>query len=244
MTEFEKKYMEICSNLKKKIVPHKTNLKKFRLGNMSGDGGYVVSELESYDALYSYGCNDMITFEKDFYNKYKKPIFVYDHTTDTITDKPDYLNFFKEGVWVEKTHNMDTIDNHIKRNGHDDSTNLFLQMDIEGCEWMVFQNFEKINNFSQIVVEFHLFDNLIKYEKIIDIIFDKLNENFVCTHIHGTNAPLQPWLDANFPRLFEVTYVRKDKIDFFEKETEPFPLKGLDVPTDINRAELCLNYWL
>jgi len=30
----------------------------------------------------------------------------------------------------------------------------------------------------------------------------------------------------------------------FEKETEPFPLKGLDVPTDINRAELCLNYWL
>lgn len=244
MTEYERKFIEICTNLKNKIIPHKSNLRKVRLGDVSGDGGYVVSELKNFDALYSYGCNDMITFEKDFYEKYKKPVYVYDHTTESITNKPDYIQFFKEGVWVDKTNNMDTIDNHIERNGDNDKKELFLQMDIESCEWMVFQNFNKIENFSEIVVEFHIFDNLLKYEKVIDIVFDKLNEHFICTHIHGTNAPLQPWLDANFPRVFEVTYVRKDKIDWYEKEPHPFPVKGLDTPTDKNRAELCLNYWL
>ena len=131
--EFDpERFIKVCDKLRKYIVPHKTNLNKIRIGNKS-DGGYVICEgLPEYDALYSYGSDDQITFEKEFYNKYDKQSYVYDHTVDSITNKPDYLHFFKEGVSNHKTHNMDTVDNHVMRNGHINCKNLFAQIDIEG----------------------------------------------------------------------------------------------------------------
>ena len=94
--EFDpERFIKVCDKLRKYIVPHKTNLNKIRIGNKS-DGGYVICEgLPEYDALYSYGSDDQITFEKEFYNKYDKQSYVYDHTVDSITNKPDYLHFFK-----------------------------------------------------------------------------------------------------------------------------------------------------
>src|SRR6056300_1357787 len=118
---YEKKFIDTCSLLKKSIVPHKTNLPKVRVGK-KGDGGYVICELgNTYDALYSYGSNDNITFEKSFHEKYGTTSYVYDHTIEGITDKPEYINFFKEGVAPEKKGSLDTIDNHITKNGHTDS---------------------------------------------------------------------------------------------------------------------------
>ena len=49
--------------------------------------------------------------EKSFYEKYKKESYVYDHTIDKITDKPDFIHFFKEGVSNIKTYNMYKINN-------------------------------------------------------------------------------------------------------------------------------------
>lgn len=242
MTEYEKKFIKICEQLKTYLIPYKTNLKKIRIGD-DADGGYVLSELDNYDALYSYGSNDQTSFEREFYNKYKKESYVYDHTIDGITDKPDYIHFFKEGVAPVTRPNMDTIDNHIIRNGHTECKNLMGQIDIEGHEWFLFKDFKYINNFSQLIIEFHINAELTQYEQFIHDTFQKLNENFVCTHIHGTNCPLQPWLDGNFPRVFEATYVRKDLIESKEVEPGIFPIEGLDYPGDPKRVDLRLDYW-
>lgn len=243
MTEFEKRYIYVCEKLKKYCVPYETNLKKIRIGN-DRDGGYVVSELPGYDALYSYGCDDKTSFERAFYDVYKKDSYVYDHTIEGITDKPDYIHFFKQGVDSSKSEMMDTIDNHILANGHEKSTNLMAQIDIEGHEWKLFHDgAEFMKNFSQIVIEFHIFGNVVNYEDYIDRTFKKLNEHYVCTHIHGQNSPLNPWLDGNFPKVFEMTWVRKDFVK--EKKVEPgvFPVKGLDYAGDEKRADLRLDYW-
>jgi len=247
--EFDpERFIKVCDKLRKYIVPHKTNLNKIRIGNKS-DGGYVICEgLPEYDALYSYGSDDQITFEKEFYNKYDKQSYVYDHTVDSITNKPDYLHFFKEGVSNHKTHNMDTVDNHVMRNGHINCKNLFAQIDIEGSEWTILNsNFKTIENFSQIVIEFHLpLDALqiIRAESMFDNVFTFMNERFVCTHIHANNSPIQPWLDTNFPRIFEVTYVRKDLVTTREIEDKPYPIDGLDFACAPGRADLELNYWI
>lgn len=71
MTDFEKRYIYVCEKLKKYCVPYETNLKKIRIGD-ERDGGYVVSELPGYDALYSYGCDDKTSFERAFYDLYKR----------------------------------------------------------------------------------------------------------------------------------------------------------------------------
>jgi len=55
MDSLPEQFIKVCNKLRKYIIPHKTNLKKMRIGNES-DGGYVVCEgLPEYDALYSYG---------------------------------------------------------------------------------------------------------------------------------------------------------------------------------------------
>jgi len=248
MDSLPEQFIKVCNKLRKYIIPHKTNLKKIRIGNES-DGGYVVCEgLPEYDALYSYGSDDQITFEKEFYKIYGKDSYVYDHTVDAITDKPDYLHFFKEGVSYQKTHDMDTIDNHIVKNDHIDCKNLFAQIDIEGSEWHILNsNFRMINNFSQVVIEFHLpidFVQIVNMETIFDYVFTFMNERFICTHIHANNSPVQPWLDTNFPRIFEVTYVRKDLVTNVEVEDKPYPIEGLDFTCAPGRADLKLDYWI
>ena len=248
MVSIPDQFLNVCNKLKKYVVPYKTNLKKIRIGNES-DGGYVICDgLPEYDALYSYGSDDQITFEKEFYNTYGKESYVYDHTIDGITDKPEYLHFFKEGVSHVKTHNMDTVDSHVAKNGHSDSKNLFAQIDIEGSEWDILNsNFKTINNFSQLVIEFHLPLNIVeivRMENIFDYVFTFMNERFVCTHVHANNAPVQPWLDVNFPRIFEVTYVRKDLVDTVEVENVPYPIDELDFRCISERPDLKLNYWI
>jgi len=167
---------------------------------------------------------------------------------DSITNKPDYLHFFKEGVSDHKTHNMDTIDNHVIKNGHIKCKNLFAQIDIEGSEWNILNSkFKTIDNFSQIVIEFHLPLNpqqIIQMESIFDYVFSFMNTRFICTHVHANNSPVQPWLDTNFPRIFEVTYVRKDLITTREIEDESYPINGLDFTCAPGRADLKLDYWI
>lgn len=251
--EYELKFLDIMKNLTKLVVPHKTNLKKVRLGDKS-DGGYVIAVLENdnYDALYSYGCDDNITFERAFHERYKKTCYVYDPFKG-ITDKPDYIEFFDEGLYNRKGQDKDgrqfsTLDDHIERNGHTDSKNLFGQIDIEGSEWAVFSNdINYLKNFSQLVVEFHIpreAEQIIQMEQFFNKTFGLLNEHFVCVHFHGNNAYLQPWADGYFPRAFEVTYVRRDLIKEMEIETQPCPVPDLDYACAQERRDLRIDYWL
>lgn len=248
MESFPDRFIKVCDKLRAYVRPQKTNLRKIRIGN-ARDGGYVVCEgLPAYDALYSYGSDDQITFEKEFHGLYGTDAYVYDHTIDGITDRPPYIRFFKEGVSESKTPFTDTIDSHVRRNGHAACENLFAQIDIEGFEWSVLdERCETIGSFSQVVVEFHLpLDpmTVLRMEHMFDAVFTFMNERFVCAHVHANNSPVQPWLDANFPRIFEVTYVRKDLATVTGPEDVAYPVPGLDFTCDPSRADLTLDYWL
>ena len=250
MTTFEKSFEEFSECLKNTLFPYKTSLNKLRIGE-EGDGGYVICDLldSKYDALYSYGSDDNIKFERSFHKLYGADSYVYDHTIDKITDKPDYIHFFKEGVNHVKTDEMDTIESHLIKNGHIDSKNLIMQMDIEGCEYNVLLTSRKVlNNFSQIIVEFHFGVDLpfnqfeIRKNQILKTL-EMLNDNFACVHIHANNCVLQPWFDINFPRFFEVTYVRKDCIPEMEAETTAYPTI-YDYPNNKNKPEMTLDWWV
>lgn len=252
MTDYENKFLNIMKMMRTLIVPHKTNLKKIHLGNKN-DGGYVIVDIiGGYDALYSYGCDDKITFETAFFEKYQKQCYVYDPFKG-ITNKPEFITFFDEGLFYTKGYDKDgrkygTLDQHIEANGHQYSMNLMAQIDIEGSEWDVFnKKIKYLTNFSQIIVEFHLpsnCENMIIMEEVFKNVFIQLNENFVCVHFHANNAPLQPWVDGYFPKIFELTYIRKDLVSDIEVETVPCPVEGLDYACDSTRRDLVVDYWL
>jgi hypothetical protein len=226
------------------LKPYKTNSKKTRLGRKQ-DGGYVINEIPNikYDALYSYGSDNLIEFEREFYAKFGVNSYTYDHTINGITNKPDYVSFFKEGVSGVPNPNLptNTIESHIIRNNHQDCSNLFMQMDIEGSEWetLLFSKFSVLHKFSQIVIELHL-DNV--YLKIVLEVLKKLNQIFVCTHVHGNNNPIHPWVDINFPQVIEVTYVRRDLVEIYDVDMDIYPSE-LDYPNRVGYPDLPLDWW-
>jgi hypothetical protein len=230
--------------IKTHVVPYDTNFTKIRLGNLQ-DGGYVIAEIGKYDALYSYGCDNKLTFEEHFHQKYDGHCYLYDHTHTFNTPIPKHITFFKEGVSDVKTDTMDTMDSHILKNGHMESTHLLLQMDIEGSEWKSLLTCKHLTNFSQLIIEFHLCDDIIQNdpESIIQC-FEKINNNFTCVHIHGNNSLYVPWFWKNIPYVFEVTYVRNDLITQKHKRMVPFPEPGVDCPNVNWVPELPLYYFM
>ena len=228
------------------LTPHKTNLKKKRVGS-DKDGGYVICHEINPDALYSYGSDDNISFEKSFYELYKKPSFVYDHTIEKITDKPDYINFFREGVGNEKTENLDTIKNHLIKNNHLENRNLVMQMDVEGCEWDVLE-YQPIDNFMELIIEFHLypsmFSNNLFHGKVINTL-TYINKYFTPVHIHGNNAcslENKPWLTENLPMCMEVTFMRNDLIKGSTLDTNDYPDTEFDKDNNPDLPSMKLNW--
>ena len=93
----QRDFFWFMEQIKKEVVPHVTNFKKIRIGG-SGDGGYVICDGIPSSGLYSYGSNDSIKFENAYHEKFGNECWVYDHTIPGITNKPDYVHFFKQGV--------------------------------------------------------------------------------------------------------------------------------------------------
>jgi glycosyltransferase involved in cell wall biosynthesis len=243
MAEEHKPFFRVMKAIKNEVIPYKTNLKKIRIGG-ANDGGYVICDGIQSDGLYSYGSENNIKFEKAFHQKYGKDCWVYDHTIEGITDKPDYVHFFKQGVSNRMTAELDTIDNQVARNGHTDCSKMFAQIDIEGYEWISLTVSEKIKEFAQVLLEFHVpTDNIMQAAGFILETLTFLNKYFICVHVHGNNCPLRPWADHNLPGVFECTYVRRDLVKTHEIDYQEYPINGLDLPNSPDRPDLPLNWW-
>lgn len=237
MSREEKDFIQYMRDVKAELVPYVTNWEKIRIG-VPGDGGYVIANLPTSSGLFSYGCDDNIRFERAYHATYGAPCWVFDHTIEGITDKPEYITFFKQGVGPYKTAELDTIDAQV---GDRDCSTLFAQIDIEGYEWLTLKDSRRLKEFAQVIVEFHMAVNVPR--SIILETLRYMNEHFVCVHIHGNNCPLQPWLDISLPRVFECTYVRRDLVTESRVDTRVYPLEGLDFPNSPDFPDLPLTWW-
>jgi glycosyltransferase involved in cell wall biosynthesis len=242
MTQPEKDFLRILKLIKKEVIPYTTNFTKIRLGEL-GDGGYAICDGIPSSGLYSYGSDDNIKFEVAYHAKYGKECWVYDHTIPGITNKPDYIHFFKQGVSNATTGELDTIDNQVVRNGHEDCRTMFAQIDIEGYEWIVLKSSEKIKEFAQVLVEFHMPRNIWMHRDAVLETLRFMNKHFVCVHVHGNNSLLQPWFDHDFPLTFECTYVRRDLVTHMTIDYQQYPIHGLDTPNSWDRPDLPLTWW-
>lgn len=204
------------------------------------DGGYVMLEdfeAATVDAAYSFGIADDVSWDEEIADR-GIDVFMYDHTIDQLPTVHPRFQYFKLGITGEKKDvDLKTLNDILTQNGHAQHRNLIMEMDIEGCEWDVFQHAELdvIDQFSQIVIEFHgLVAAAYDHEALMTVVsvLKKINKTHQSVHVHANGSTI-PLLIGGLALsdVMEVTYLRRGGGKHkFVPNTRQFPTE-LDQPT-------------
>jgi hypothetical protein len=200
------------------LRPVQTEYQLFRMGQAS-DGGYLVpDDFQEVEALFSPGVAMIAAFESDFLEKCPEAkCFQIDASVSKSPLDDSRVKF--EPLFLkhqDSSENEITLESWVDKYAAD-SSDLILQMDIEGAEWEVLAgvDVETLSQFRIIVVEFHgmhkVFDRLANFQ--IFEVLSKLDEVFYVVHAHANNFE-QPIVnyDLAVPPVWEVTYLRRDRV--------------------------------
>lgn len=218
--------------------------KKIRCGSNS-DGGYVFAELEGeYDLYISAGISNEESFSRDFINKYnmnESNSFGFDGTIGSYPYQyTEKISFIKKNINSFNDNNNTDLSYLAEK-----YKNIFLKIDIEGGEypWLLSFDEKLLENFKQIVIEFHGITNdgwdTCYSDKIKCL--EKLSNTHYIVHAHGNNyGPIV----NKFPDVIELTYVNKK---YFEStpilNTTSLPFHELDFPNKIGSEDIDLNFY-
>jgi len=215
---------------------------KIRLGKKY-DGGYIIAKnIGNYDCYISAGVSDEESFSRDFINMNnmkKHNSFAFDGTIKNYPwEYTKNITFIKKNISSQlndKYANLSNLMNNFK--------NIFLKMDIEGSEyeWLDSISETQLNNFKQIVIEFHgINDNSWNSDLNKKIqCFKKLSKTHYLIHIHGNN-----WSECinGIPNVIEATYVRKNIFIFPPKLNKSKLPCHLDSPNLGTKKDYSLNF--
>ena len=221
-----------------------------RLGRPFRDGGYVmVDSFNAAGVAYSFGIGDDVSWETDMAERGYE-IFTYDPTIDSLPQNHERFHFFKEGIFgvSVKEKSMDTLENFIRRNGHEHESNMILKMDVEGAEWSFLSTVtsETLSQFDQLLFEFH--------DKIRPKDMSVMNATLACikkitrthslVHLHANNLGSFLILDHKIliPETLELTYVKTSNYELVDDENIFLPTP-FDRPNNGGGQDIPLGYW-
>lgn len=219
---------------------------KIRLG-ANRDGGYVFGDnIGNYDCYISAGVSDEESFSRDFIAKYgmnKSQCFAFD---STIVDYP--YEYTKEITFIKK--NIDPAQTDTTTNLKEYNEiyrNIFLKMDIEGGEypWLESLNESDLKHYKQITMEFHGINDdswNTSYQTKVNCLKKLANTHYLI-HAHGNNwAGARHIHDSLVPDVIELTYIRKDVLNYPFFNTTALPIDNIDFKNNITNPEISLNH--
>jgi hypothetical protein len=219
-----------------RLRPITTQYPLVRLGNL-GDGGYLVpDDLQTVEACFSAGCDLKWSFERDLFEKYKITSNIIDEESKRPTDLPSNFSYTSAFLGTKNLPGIIKFSEWV--NGFKISHNgdFILQMDIEGAEWESILEIPEdiLMKFSILVIEFHNTSSfrIAKYfDNIYQPVLEKILIHFEPVHIHGNNnCGTENFGNFQFPQVFEMTFLRKDRILSSEGYCElPNPLDSKNV---------------
>ena len=193
------------------------------------DGGYLMpDDLEGVAANFSPGVADAIEFDLAMAEK-GIPGFLLDGSVDGLPQEHPSLTFEKRFLGPETNEDHLSLDEWVQSKAPPDG-DLVMQMDIEGAEYDVLNavSEETLKRFRVVVLEVHWFEHVFddNWRKWARKGLEKLNRHFAVVHLHHNNHAGLLQLDGvRFPRVFEVTYLRRDRLRESDAEiTFPHPL--------------------
>ena len=215
----------------------------------ANDGGYIMVDDFKSNIAYSFGIAGDVSWDLDMANRGYE-IFMYDPTIDGLPQENARVHFFKEGIagFEFPDKNLNTLESFIKRNGHEDKTNVILKMDVEGAEWsfLATVSSETLSRFDQMVFEFH---GLImpKDQSVMNATLaciKKINQTHLLVHLHANNCGSLLILDDKIlvPNILELTYVKTSNYELVDDENISLPIP-IDEPNGKNRPEIPLGFW-
>lgn len=211
-----------------KLRPITTEHQLIRIGP-EADGGYLVpDDLSGIAACYSPGVSDTIAFDLECAQRGIK-VFLADASVDGLPVDNRSLSFTKKflACWEDETHiTLDAWVDSTQQAG--DKTDLMLQMDIEGAEYLVLANASDalLSRFRIIIIEFHHLDHLWNqgFLYLVAPIFNRLLRSHCCVHLHPNNCSgslVRGGLEI--PREMEFTFLRKDRVSAIKAAANHFP---------------------
>lgn len=215
---------------------------KLRVGNPTGDGGYVmVDSFQGVSAAISIGVGNDVSWDLDVANRGIQ-IFQYDHT---VSKPPcSHPNFHFQAIGVAKSTSEDRRFRTLTRIVSEipEAGDLILKMDVEGAEWATLLKHNSIlRRFSQIVLEIHdpFSGNTLSRLRNLRTL-RKLNKNHRVVHVHANNYGGVACLEGiKIPTVVEITYLRKAGYQFVAAR-DHFPTIW-DVANSPDRSEISMT---
>ena len=220
------------------------NTAKIRIGS-DADGGYVLPQsVLACDAIVSIGIGGDVSFDLVLANRGAK-ILQFDHTVDgPPATHPNFI-FEKKGWGLKTEGEFIGFDDIFSRLKALSPQRTMLKFDIEGGEYDVLDAIkpEHLAAFDIIACEFHRFERMLDrgFYTQARRVFEKMNAHHVPVHLHANNAGGLVMVGGiPFPRLLELSYLRKDAATFAGHSNEPIP-GPLDYPNIPGLPDLCLR---
>jgi hypothetical protein len=222
------------------LHPIQTKFELIRLGP-NKDGGYLVpNKLDGIEACFSPGVGSISEFELDCL-KNKMKVFLADKSKENPFPEisAEKYNFIKKFIGCTNNDDFITMDEWVRSTKLADSSELLLQMDIEGGEYVSFINMSDnlISRFRIMVVEFHSLHQIWDptFFEIVKTVFSKILQTHICVHIHPNNCcGIYSKKGIHIPRLAEFTFLKEDYAESTNYATD-FPHR-LDYNNTTNRT--------
>jgi hypothetical protein len=198
------------------LSPLSTDKQLVRIGP-PGDGGYLVpDDLQNIEACFSPGVSFVSGFEKQCADA-GMAVFLADASVDGPAESHPKFAFRKKFIGVTSDDNFVTIDGWVTESLSGTTSDLLLQIDIEGYEYEVFLGMSDalLRRFRVIVAEFHDLHQLWDGPRfsIASRAFEKVMQTHACVHIHPNNGSGSVKMDGiEIPRVAEFTFLRRDRI--------------------------------
>ena len=226
-------------NLLQKLQPYTCGKNLIRIGP-NGDGGYLVpDDLENIEACFSPGVDFVSGFEKEIADLGIN-VFLADKSVERPADEHERFQFTKKFIGATTNDDFMTLDNWVESSVPSKTSDLLLQIDIEGYEYEVFLSTpsDVLNRFRVVVAEFHNLNQLWNkpFFDLASSAIEKLLQTHSCVHIHPNNCshPVKTKLGLELPRVMEFTFLRNDR--FTEKNKQSTFPNSLDVDNTSDRT--------
>jgi hypothetical protein len=186
-----------------------------RLGP-DGDGGYLVpDDLDGVAACFSPGVSDVAGFEVDC-AELGMQVFMADRSVSAPPEQHPNFHFLRKFIGALSDDEFTTLDDWVADSLPGSTSDLLLQMDIEGAEYetLLAASPALLRRFRIIVAEFHHLQALFSapFFTIASRAFLKILETHSCVHIHPNNLRGSVARDGiEIPRVMEFTFLRSDR---------------------------------
>lgn len=194
------------------------------------DGGYLVpDDLNGIEHCFSPGVACASDLEYECAERGMN-VFMADKSVDSPALDHERFHFTKKYIGVTTNDGFMTLDDWVAASVSDPSSELFLQIDIEGFEYEVFlaASDQLMRRFRVIVAEFHRLDHLWDepFFKLASRAYEKILQTHSCVHAHPNNGRgTVKTRGIETPLNMEFTFLRKDRIkESSYATTFPHPL--------------------